>query len=97
MESYPINHIWKHRKRRRLGQKRIAYLLGHSCSTQFSKWESGKILPSLENALKLAYILDVPVESLFGDLYGGLRRDVEKRERALSGEMERSKDHKKID
>lgn len=96
MEISSLNYIWKHRKRKRLGQKRIAYLLGHTCSTQFSKWESGKILPSLENALKLAYILDVPVESLFGDLYSDLRRDVEKRERALSGEMERSKDYKEI-
>lgn len=92
MEISPINHIWKYRKRKRLGQKRIAYLLGHACSTQFSKWESGKILPNLENAFKLAYILDVPVESLFGDLYSDLRKDVEKKERALYGETNRSKE-----
>lgn len=92
MEINSLNHIWKHRKRKGLGQKRIAYLLGHACATQFSRWERGKKLPNLENALKLAYILDVPVESLFGDLYSDLRRVVEKREQALSGEIKRSKD-----
>ncbi len=90
MEINSLNHIWKYRKRKRLGQKRIAYLLGHTCSTQFSKWESGKILPSLENALKLAYILDVPVELIFGNLYRDLGRDVEKKEKALFGGTKRS-------
>jgi len=92
MEISSLNHIWKYRKRKRLGQKRIAYLLGHTCSTQFSKWERGKILPNLENALKLAYILDVPVESLFRDLYSDLRKDVEKKDRALFGETKRLKE-----
>ncbi|MEQ9617726.1 MAG: helix-turn-helix transcriptional regulator [Deltaproteobacteria bacterium] len=95
MEISSINHIWKYRKRKRLGQKRIAYLLGHTCPTQFSKWESGKILPNLENALKLAYILDAPVESLFGDLFSDLRKDVDKKELALFGDTKRSKESNK--
>ena len=92
MKISSINHIWKYRKRKRLGQKRIAYLLGHACSTQFSKWERGKILPNLENALKLAYILDVPVESIYGDLFRDIRKDVEKKDKALFGETIRSKE-----
>lgn len=95
MEFSSINHIWKYRKRKGLGQKRIAYLLGHASSTQLSKWERGKILPNLENALKLAYILEVPIESLFSDLYTDLGHDVVRKDRTLSGETNRSNEYYK--
>ena len=90
MKENSINHIWKHRKRAKLGQKNIAYLLGHSGGTEFSKWEAGKRLPNLQNALKLSYIFQTPVESLFSDLYRDLGEEVEERRKSLPKEVKRS-------
>jgi transcriptional regulator with XRE-family HTH domain len=83
MEETQINYIWKYRKKAGLGQKEIAHLLGCMDHTQFSKWERGEKLPNLENALRLAYILQTPVESLFGDLYRNLSAEIEERLKSL--------------
>jgi len=74
------NYIWKYRKRKKYGQKRIAHLLGHKNSAHLSSWERGKAQPTLQNALKLALILKTPVEDLFGGLYRNLSREIEKRQ-----------------
>ena len=63
-----LNNIWLYRKRARIGQKRIVSMLGHRSHGLFSTWENGERLPSLKNALKLAYILDVPIEKLYEGL-----------------------------
>jgi DNA-binding XRE family transcriptional regulator len=90
MELNSINYIWKHRKRLLLGQKRIAYLLGHSDHKQICKWEKGEVVPSLQNALRLSYILQTPVESLFVDLYRSLGEEVEERQKSIPEEDKRS-------
>lgn len=90
MEEPQINYIWKHRKRAGLAQKQVAHLLGCADHTQFSKWERSEKLPNLQNALKLSYILQTPLESLFGDLYRNLSEEVEESRKSLPKEMKRS-------
>ena len=62
----------------------MAYFLGHSTCTQFSRWERGKKLPNLQNALKIAYVLGIPIETIFGDLYRSIGRELEKKQKLLS-------------
>lgn len=83
MENSEINYIWKHRKRLHLGQRRMAYLLGHSDHKQICKWEKGDVVPNLQNALRLSYILQIPVESLFMELYRDMAEEVEERQKSL--------------
>jgi transcriptional regulator with XRE-family HTH domain len=90
MEEPQINYIWKYRKKAGLAQKQVAHLLGCTDHTQFSKWERGEKLPNLQNALRLAFILDTPVESLFGDLYRDLSEEVEEKRKSLPKEVKRS-------
>jgi transcriptional regulator with XRE-family HTH domain len=61
------NRLWRYRKERQLSQQHIAHLLGHRTGAQVSRWESGEKVPTLDNALLLARILDTPVESLFAE------------------------------
>ncbi len=74
-----INRLWRYRKARHLSQKQVAFLMRHKKPTQISLWENGEELPTLENALRLAYILDAPVEQLFPDLAGEAKRQVDQR------------------
>ena len=73
------NRLWRYRIEHQLSQRHIARMLGHTKSTQVSRWENGEKIPSLANALKLGYILKVPVETLFVDLAAGLRGEIEAR------------------
>jgi transcriptional regulator with XRE-family HTH domain len=61
------NRLWRYRKERQLSQQHIAHLPGHRTGAQVSRWESGEKVPTLDNALLLARILDTPVESLFAE------------------------------
>ena len=54
-------------------------MLGHKKTAQVSRWENGEKIPSLENALRLGYVLKVPVEALFVDLAAKLRGEIEAR------------------
>jgi transcriptional regulator with XRE-family HTH domain len=89
MEETQINHIWKYRKIARLGQKQVAHLLGCADHTQFSKWERNEKLPNLQNALRLSYILQTPVESLFGGLYRNLSEEIDERLKSLPKEVQK--------
>jgi len=73
------NRLWRYRTEHQLSQRRIAVMLGHRKTTQVSRWENGEKIPSLTNALKLGYILKVPVETLFVDLAAGLRGEIDAR------------------
>ncbi len=63
----------------------MAVILGHKKTAQVSRWENGEKIPSLENALKLGYILKVPVETLFIDLAAKLREEIETRSSEAPG------------
>lgn len=65
----PANRFWRARKRLRITQKELAFLLGHNQSVSISQYESGAKLPPLRLALRLEYILSVPAKILFQDIY----------------------------
>jgi transcriptional regulator with XRE-family HTH domain len=73
------NRLWRYRKERQLSQRHIARLLGHRTGAQVSRWESGKKVPTLDNALLLACVLDTPVESLFAERAAELRARISTR------------------
>ena len=70
------NRLWKYRKIINYNQKQIAALLGYEKSSQISNWENGRKLPCLKNALKLAHILEIPVELLFSGLSLDLKEEL---------------------
>ena len=53
------------RKNKGLKQQEIAELLGIKRNT-YSDWENGKTEPSFENLIKLADLLEVTLDWLFG-------------------------------
>lgn len=59
------NQIRRYRKKRYLRQRDVVKLLGLKCATDLYRWETGRKLPSLLNALKLAAALQCPLELLF--------------------------------
>lgn len=59
------DNIKRLRKNKGLKQQEIAELLGVKRNT-YSDWENGKTEPSFENLVKLADLLDVSLDWLFG-------------------------------
>ena len=53
------------RKEKKLTQKELAEQIGIS-QKSYSHWETGKNEPSLENLIKLADLLEVSIDWLFG-------------------------------
>ena len=53
------------KKRKKLTQKELAEQIGIS-QKSYSHWETGKKEPSLENLIKLADLLEVSIDWLFG-------------------------------
>lgn len=84
----PCNHyhnsLWLARKKVGLGQKNVARLLGHKTISAVSEYETGRLLPSLRTALKLAAIYRTPVCDLYAPLYGELEQEVAQAGQKLS-------------
>lgn len=59
------DNIKRLRKNKGLKQQEIAELLGIKRNT-YSDWENGKTEPSFENLVKLADLLEVSLDWLFG-------------------------------
>ena len=78
------NKIWVYRKRMRLGQKQVAYLMGLKSVAHVSHYECGLKMPGLKNALKLEAILSVPVSFIFASLNSQIRREIQAKRRALN-------------
>jgi DNA-binding XRE family transcriptional regulator len=68
-----FNQLWIARKKVGLAQKSVARLLGHKGTSVISEYETGRLLPSLRTAFKLAAIYQAPLS----DLYAGLHREVQ--------------------
>ena len=68
-----LNRLWIARKRLGLGQKSVARLLGHKSTSPISEYETGRLLPNLRTALKLAVIYHTALP----DLYITLQRQIE--------------------
>ena len=68
-----VNRLWIARKKLGLGQKSVARLLGHKSTSPISEYETGRLLPNLRTALKLAAIY----QTALPDLYITLQRQIE--------------------
>lgn len=77
------NNLAHHRKRVSLRIRDVVRQLGHGGDSQYSSWASGRRLPSLRSALKLAFILKCPVEVLYFELYDEVRADITARKRRI--------------
>ena len=72
-----LNALWISRKKSGLGQKSVARLLGIKSRSPISEYETGRLLPNLRTALKLSAIYAVPVNELYGSLYGEIKQEIE--------------------
>jgi transcriptional regulator with XRE-family HTH domain len=70
------NRLWLARKRRHLGQKQVAYLLGHKTPDLVSRYEKRMKLPNLQTALMLEIIYGIPVRILFNKHYEALQTKI---------------------
>jgi DNA-binding XRE family transcriptional regulator len=68
-----VNRLWIARKKVGLGQKSVARLLGHKSTSPISEYETGRLIPNLRTALKLAVIYQTPLP----DLYITMQRQIE--------------------
>jgi DNA-binding XRE family transcriptional regulator len=82
--NHYLNGLWLARKKVGLGQKNVARLLGHKTITAVSEYETGRLLPSLKTARKLAAIYRTPVCNLYAPLYGQIEQEVADAGRKIS-------------
>jgi DNA-binding XRE family transcriptional regulator len=73
------HNLWRARKRLGLTQKQLAYLLGNKYQDNVCRLEQGSKLPTLETALMLEAILNVPVKVLFDYLFQQAQEKVKTR------------------
>ena len=73
------NRLWIARKKVGLGQKTVARLLGHKSPSPISQYETGRLIPNLRTALKLAVIY----QTALPDLYIALQREIEEEVEAM--------------
>jgi transcriptional regulator with XRE-family HTH domain len=78
------NRLWQRRHINHLRQKDISVLLSYKTPSIVSRWEQGKEIPSLVNALRLSQILHSSVESLFPGLTRHLGNEIKRREKRLT-------------
>ncbi len=71
------NKLWIARKRAGLGQKSVARLLGHKTTSPISVYETGRLLPGLRTALKLAAIYNTSISELYPSLYREIADEVQ--------------------
>jgi len=78
-----LNRLWIARKKAGMGQKSVARLLGHKSTSPISEYETGRLLPNLHTAFKLAVIYKTPVSDLYAPLYGQTEEEVESLRRKM--------------
>jgi DNA-binding XRE family transcriptional regulator len=85
MEHHPTttNKLWIARKKAALGQKVVARLLGHRSTSPVSEYETGRLLPSLRTALKLAFIYNTPIAELYPALAREIADEIDSTRRSL--------------
>ena len=72
-----LNNLWIARQHVGLGQKTVARLLGHKSRSVISEYENGRLLPSLETALRLSVVYGRPVRELYPELYRQILKETE--------------------
>ena len=83
------NNLPIRRKALGLTQKEIASYLGLKNSSEISRWEKGKRIPSLKNAIGLAIILNSTVEELFPGLFKTQEKIVKRTARTKKDETKK--------
>jgi len=71
------NRLWIARKRAGLGQKTVARLLGHRTTSPISEYETGRLMPNLRTACKLAVIYNSRVRDLYASFFKEVEDEVE--------------------
>lgn len=64
-----MNFLSAYRKSRKLTQFDVAVIMKVS-DTLISKWETGKVMPTNEELVKLSEIYGVGIKKLFPELFG---------------------------
>jgi transcriptional regulator with XRE-family HTH domain len=77
------NCLRKYRKAIGLKQKEVAEILKLKSAGMISRWENGKSLPSLLNAIRLASLYCVLVNALFFPLVREIKRKIMERQAHL--------------
>ena len=75
--TFQLNNLWISRKHAGLGQKSVARPLGHKSTSVISEYETGRLLPSLPTALKLAVVYNRSVAERYPSLYGQVQQEIE--------------------
>jgi transcriptional regulator with XRE-family HTH domain len=83
MRNIP-NSLRRFRRVRGMKQKEVARILGIKSASMISRWEKGAMLPSTENAFKLAAIYRTMVDALYMDYMVRLKDEIRKREEVLA-------------
>jgi len=84
------NLLRKYRKVNGYTQIEVAKILGIKNSSKISKWEKGECFPNLINALKIAILYRVMVDSIFIDHLRHLREEMLKKEQEYLRKLEMS-------
>ena len=87
MQHYP-NNLREFRKTKGLLQIEVAQLLGHLNSDRISDWEKGYAMPNVANLFKLAHVLGVTTEDLYGEIRTSTTKEVEEKRVSLQNENE---------
>src|SRR6201992_3508833 len=74
-------HIF--RKLRKMTQKQVAHLIGHSDTTMISKYERGLVVPTLRTALKLTILYRMPIQETFACEFSKAGDELAKRAESL--------------
>jgi transcriptional regulator with XRE-family HTH domain len=78
------NRLALYRRRKAIGRKQVARLLGHRTIDQISRFERGVKVPSLKTALKLAIIYDIPIRAMLDGYFDTCREEVRMQELSIS-------------
>jgi len=81
--SNNLNNLWICRKKVGLPQKSVARLLGHRTTSPISEYETGRLVPNLRTAFKLAAIYNVSPIELYASLYQDALAEVEAARKSL--------------
>ena len=73
--------------------KDVAWLLKLHCSSRISRWEKGKALPSLKNAIKLGLLYHSLIEQMFLEYRSGLKDELLEREKQLQASKHKPEEH----
>lgn len=82
------NYLRAQRRKSGLSQNEVAFLLGRVNGAQVSRYENHRRLPSVETALACELIFGVPFADLFAGVRDSIGKDVEKRRRELSSQLQ---------